>query len=134
MSLRDLLGKAVRTVSGRRDAAAAPASERLLPLREAGQAVYDAMDGATFQMNRNLSAEGRLASMAMMLASQIPVYGCPPDSGEPVAIAREEFAQGSFRDGGNAFRRHADREDTWVRLAVREGDLQDTIRRLCARG
>ena len=132
MPLKDLLGRAVRTISGRR-APLPGAGDRLLPMRVAAERVYNALDGTTFPMNHNLPMEARLAGMATMLAARIPVTGVRPSGGEPVTVSREEFELGSFRDGGNAFRRHAETADAWVGLAVLEADVQATIRQLVAR-
>jgi len=132
MPLRDIIEKTVRTLSARgRKATNEP--DRLMPMREAAELVYNAMDGTTFPMKHNGPLEVRLASMATMLAARITVLGARPPSEELVQVPREEFDLGMFRDGGNAFRRHAERDDAWVRLAVREVDARETIRELCGK-
>ena len=132
MPLRDIIGKVVRTVSlGRKKAPGEP--DRLMPMREAAELVYNAMDGTTFPMNHNRPLEVRLASMATMLASRVTVLGARPPSGELVEVPREEFALGMFRDGGSVFRRHAETADAWVNLAVHESAVRATIQELCGK-
>ena len=84
-------------------------------------------------MNHNRPLEVRLASMATMLAARMTVLGARPPSEELVPVPREEFDLGMFRDGGNAFRHHAERADAWVGLAVHEADVRETIRELCGK-
>ncbi|MFN0199798.1 MAG: hypothetical protein ACKVT0_23850 [Planctomycetaceae bacterium] len=98
-----------------------------------GWLVYNAMDGTTFPMNHGRPLEVRLASMATMIAARMTVLGARPLSAELVQVPREEFDLGMFREGGNAFRRHAEREDAWVGLVVRESEVRETIRELCGR-
>ncbi len=132
MPLRDIIGNIVRTVSlGRNKAPGDP--DRLMPMREAAEKVYNALDGTTFPMNHSRPLDVRLASMATMLAARITVLGARPPSGELVQVPREEFALGMFREGGSVFRRHAETADAWVRLAVREADVRETITELCGK-
>jgi hypothetical protein len=132
MPLKDLLGKAVRSLS--RERGKRPSGpDRLMPMREAAEKVYNALDGTTFPMNHTGPMEARLASMATMLAARIPVRGARASGGTQEEVPREEFRLGMFRDCGNAFRRHAEPVDAWVELAVMESDVNETIRQLVAK-
>lgn len=132
MPLKDLLGKAVRSLS--LDRAKRPAGpDREMSMREAAEKVYNALDGTTFPMNHTGPMEVRLASMATMLAGRIPVSGARVAGGERVAVPREEFRLGMFRDCGNAFRHHAEPVDAWVEITVMESDVNEAIRQLVAK-
>lgn len=132
MPLKDLLGKAVRSLSLYR--AKTPAGpDRAMPMREAAERVYNALDGMTFPMNHSGPMEVRLGSMATRLAGRIPVSGARVAGGERVPVPREEFRLGMFRDCGNAFRRHAEPADAWVELEVMESDVNEAIRQLVAK-
>ena len=132
MPLKDLFGKAVRSLS--LDRPKRPAGpDREMPMREAAEKVYNALDGTTFPMNHTGPMEARLASMATMLAARIPVRGARAAGGALEDVPRAEFQLGMLRDGGNAFRRHAESVDAWVQLTVMESDVQDTIRQLVAK-
>ena len=132
MPLKDLLGKAVRSLS--LDRAKRPAGpDRLMPMHEAAEKVYNALDGTTFPMNHSGPMEARLASMATMLAARIPVRGARVPGGALEVVPREELQRGMFRDGGKVFRRHAETADAWVDLAVMESDVQEAIRQLVAK-
>lgn len=132
MPLKDLLGKAVRSLSLDR-AKRAGGPDRSMPMREAAERVYNALDGTTFPMNHSGPMEVRLGSMATLLAGRIPVRGARVAGGALETVPREEFRGGMFRDCGSAFRRHAETADAWVDLAVMESDVQEAIRQLVAK-
>jgi hypothetical protein len=137
MGLKKILSK---TISGWRKgapvagAAPARASNRLMPLREAAQLAYDEADGTTFRIRRGRSPEEKLEIMATYLANNAPILGVRPPSEDMKPIAAEEFAKGTFKQGGNAFRRHTDAGDTYVSLSIMEADLRRVIVKMCSAG
>jgi hypothetical protein len=108
-------------------------NDRFIPLREAAQRAYDEADGSTFRLGRGAkSPEERLAIMATYLANNAVIFGVKPPAEEMLHIPLKEFSQGTFKNGGESFRRLTDPEDTYVRLCILEKHLRAAIRRMCA--
>jgi hypothetical protein len=107
--------------------------DRFIPLRVAAQQAYDEADGTTFRIGRGAkSPEERLAIMATYLANNAVIFGVKPPSEERLHIPLKEFSQGTFKNGGESFRRLTDSKDTYVQLCILEKHLQAAIRRMCA--
>lgn len=109
-------------------------NDRFIPLREAAQQAYDEADGTTFRMGRGKSPEDRLAIMATYLANNAVIFGVKPPSEDMKHIPLKEFRMGTFKNGGESFRKLTDTQDTYVRLCILEKHLRAAIRRMCAGG
>jgi hypothetical protein len=104
-----------------------------IPLPEAAREAYDKMQGTLWRLAADKwhgNPSERLDFFASYLAQHAQLLGCAPPSKMLLPIPAEELRSGTFRNGGDVFRKHLESTDTYVGMAIARSEFKKALKRM----